>query len=220
MSCNAPRPSAACANGSAGAHPPHDAHHSAPTSPASPLRRCARAGWALLAAGMLTLTGCAGPQVARYQAETPKLDVRQYLNGTLDAWGMFQDRSGAVTKRFKVVIDARWQEGTGTLDEHFEWADGTRSRRVWTLRLQPDGSLRGTADDVVGEAVGEVAGNALRWRYVLALPVDGRTIHVDFDDWMFLMDERVMLNRSSMSKWGIHLGEVTLSFVRRPEVRP
>ena len=68
--------------------------------------------------------------------------------------------------------------------------------------------------DVVGEAIGEVAGNALRWRYVLALPVDGKTYHVDFDDWMFLMDDKVMLNRSYMSKWGFDLGEVILTFVK------
>ena len=68
---------------------------------------------------------------------------------------------------------------------------------------------------MLGEAVGELAGNALRWRYVLALPVDGTTYAVDFDDWMFLMDDKVMLNRSSMSKWGFKLGEVTLTFVKR-----
>jgi hypothetical protein len=55
----------------------------------------------------------------------------------------------------------------------------------------------GRADDVVGEAQGEAAGNALRWRYVLALPVDGRVWNVDFDDWMFLIDDKVMLNRSA-----------------------
>ena len=68
---------------------------------------------------------------------------------------------------------------------------------------------------MVGTAAGEAAGNALRWRYVLALPVDGKTWHVDFDDWMFLMDDKVMLNRSVMSKWGFRLGEVTLSFRKR-----
>ena len=104
---------------------------------------------------------------------------------------------------------------TGVLDESFTWSDGTTSKRVWTLKLQPDGSFRGRADDVIGEAVGEVAGNALRWRYVLALPVDDKIYHVDFDDWMFLMDDKVMLNRSYMSKWGFNLGEVTLTFVKR-----
>jgi len=68
---------------------------------------------------------------------------------------------------------------------------------------------------VIGEAIGEVSGNALRWRYVLELPVDGKTYHVDFDDWMFLMNDKVMMNRSYMSKWGFRLGEVTLTFVKR-----
>lgn len=171
----------------------------------------------LLAALFLSLglSGCASTGVEQYRNEQPVLDLKTYLNGTLDAWGIFQGRSGEVKKRFHVVIDARWNGDTGVLDEHFTWSDGTVSRRVWTLRQQPDGSYRGTADDVVGEAVGELAGNALRWRYVLALPVDGKVINVDFDDWMFLMDDTVMLNRSYMTKWGFNLGEVTLSFVKR-----
>jgi hypothetical protein len=171
----------------------------------------------LLAALLLSLglTGCASTGVEMYRAETPSLDLKQYLNGRLDAWGMFQGRSGEVKKRFHVTIDAHWTGDRGVLDEHFTWSDGTTSRRVWTLTLQPDGSFRGRADDVVGEAVGEVAGNALRWRYVLALPVDGKVVEVDFDDWMFLIDDKVMLNRSFMSKWGFHLGEVSLSFIKR-----
>ena len=160
----------------------------------------------------LGLTACAGGGVSQYQAEKPVLDIRQYLNGRLQAWGMFQGRDGRVEKRFQVVIDAAWQGDVGTLDEHFTWSDGSTSRRVWTLTRQADGSYRGRADDVVGEAVGELAGNALRWRYVLTLPVGDKTYHVDFDDWMFLIDDKVMLNRSTMSKWGFHLGEVTLSF--------
>jgi hypothetical protein len=163
----------------------------------------------------VALSGCSSPQITHYRNEKPALDVQQYLKGTLDAWGIFEDRSGTVTKRFHVVIDAKWQGDVGTLDEHFSWSDGTHSRRVWTLTKQANGKFIGRADDVIGEAQGEVAGNALRWRYVLALPVDGKVYHVDFDDWMFLMDDKIMMNRSYMSKWGIDLGEVTLTFVKR-----
>ena len=169
----------------------------------------------LAAALALGLTGCASTGVEHYRAEQPALDLPTYLNGTLDAWGMFQGRSGEVQKRFHVLINAQWKGDTGVLDEHFQWSDGSTSRRVWTLTRQSDGRYLGRADDVVGEAVGEVAGNAFRWRYVLALPVDGKTYHVDFDDWMFLIDDKVMLNRATMSKWGFNLGEVTLSFVKR-----
>ena len=161
----------------------------------------------LAAAFTLGLAGCASTGVEQYRAEQPALDLKTYLNGTLDAWGIFQGRSGEVQKRFQVVIDAKWNGDTGVLDENFKWSDGTTSRRVWTLTKQADGTFRGRADDVVG--------NALRWRYVLALPVDGKVYNVDFDDWMFLMDDKVMMNRSYMSKWGFNLGEVTLTFVKR-----
>jgi hypothetical protein len=175
-------------------------------------RRCL-CGLALLSG----LAGCASVEVGDYAMEQPVLELREYFNGTLDAHGIFQDRKGQVVKRFHVLIEAHWEGDTGTLDEHFTYSDGSTQRRVWTLVRQPDGRYLGRADDVVGEAVGEVGGNALRWRYVLALPVDGKIYHVDFDDWMFLMDERVMLNRSVMSKWGVRLGEVTLSFYKRPQ---
>ena len=164
---------------------------------------------------LLGLGGCGGIEVSQYAREQPTLDLQQYFNGTLDAYGIFQKRSGEVVKRFHVVIDAHWQGDVGTLDEHFTYSDGTTQQRVWTITKTGPQSYRGTAADVIGEAIGERAGNALRWRYVLALPVDDKIYHVDFDDWMFLMDNRVMLNRSAMSKWGFDLGEVTLTFVKR-----
>ena len=86
---------------------------------------------------------------------------------------------------------------------------------MWTITRTGPNQYVGRADDVVGEAVGVSAGNALRWKYVLALPVDGKTYHVDFDDWMYQMDDKVMLNRSLMSKFGVSLGELTLSFTKR-----
>ncbi|WP_428421492.1 DUF3833 family protein [Methylibium sp.] len=36
-----------------------------------------------------------------------------------------------------------------------------------------------------------------------------------FDDWMSLMDDRVMSNKAVMSEFGIRLSEVTLAFHRR-----
>lgn len=170
---------------------------------------------AALALMLVVLAGCGTVAVEDYRDQRPALDLRRYFDGTIDAWGMFQDRSGKVVKRFYVRLDAKWKGDTGTLDENFEYSDGTRSQRVWTITRLDEHHYRGTAADVVGEARGEAYGNALRWQYVLNLEVDGKTYAVDFDDWMYLMDDQVMLNRSVMSKFGIHLGEVTLSFSKR-----
>jgi hypothetical protein len=167
-----------------------------------------------LAVAGVTLTGCAGPSVTDYATERPLLDLRSYFNGLVTAHGMFTDRSGKVVKRFVVEMNCSWQGEVGTLDEDFTFSDGTKQRRIWTLRRGADGRYTGTADDVVGEALGESAGNAFNWRYTLALPVDGSIVQVQFDDWMFLIDERTMLNKAVMSKFGFRLGEVTLSFTK------
>ena len=45
--------------------------------------------------------------------------------------------------------------------------------------------------------------------------MDDKVYEVQFDDWMVLIDERVMLNRATMTKFGLRLGEVTLSFTKR-----
>ena len=170
---------------------------------------------AVVLAGLMGLAGCASVEVADYAAEKPELDLANYFNGTLDADGMFQDRAGKVVKRFHVVIEARWTGAVGTLDERFTYSDGSTQRRVWTVTRQDANHYTGRADDVVGEAVGEARGNALRWRYVMALPVDGKVSNVDFGDWIFLMDDRVMLDRSVMSKFGFRPGGVTLSLRKR-----
>lgn len=170
----------------------------------------------LLAAGAATLAGCASPDIAHYAGEQPALDLRAYFNGRVVGHGLFTDRGGKVVKRFIVVMDCRWQGDEGVLDEDFSYSDGTKQRRIWRVRKLADGRYSGRADDVVGEAVGQARGNALRWNYTLALPVDGRTWHVQMDDWMFLMDGEVLLNRTAMRKFGIHLGDVTLAFRRQP----
>ena len=172
-------------------------------------------GW-LAALAVLGLAGCASVNVDSYRSDKPVLDLAQYFNGTIDGWGMFQDRSGKILKRFHVKIDAAWTGNQGTLDEHFEFTDGTRENRVWKLVKDGD-RYTGTAGDVVGTATGSAAGNALRWSYVLALPVDGTTWHMHMDDWMYLIDEKTMLNRTAMSKFGVAVGQVTLSFRKRQE---
>ena len=187
------------------------------------LQTSQRAGFSsMLLSAALSLTllaGCAGPQVSDYAAEQPQLDLRQYFNGTLDAYGIFTDRSGKVVKRFTVVMKCRWDgppgQETGVLDEEFTYSDGSKQRRVWTLKRTAEGRYTGTADDVLGVAAGEEKGNAFRWAYTLKLPVDGKIIEVQFDDWMYLMSDKVMLNKAQMSKFGFKLGEVTLSFVKR-----
>lgn len=168
-----------------------------------------------LLAGTAVLTGCVNPQVTDYAQERPLLELDRYFNGRVLAHGVFQKRGGEVARRFTVVMDCHWEGNQGVLDEAFTYSDGTTERRIWRLTKHADGRYTGTAGDVVGEAQGQTSGNAFRWNYTLRLPVDGKEYEVQFDDWMFLVDDRVMLNRATMSKFGVTLGEVLLSFTKQ-----
>lgn len=170
----------------------------------------------LLAAGSLALlAGCASPDINLHAGDKPVLDLRTYFNGMVDGHGLVTNRAGRVLQRFSVVMDCRWEGDQGVLDEFFTYADGRTQRRVWRVRKLADGRYTGQAGDVIGEAIGQARGNALHWRYTLAVPVDGRTWHLDLDDWMYLMNERVLLNRTSMNKFGVRVGDITMSFYKR-----
>ena len=182
----------------------------------APLGRWRAVRLLLAAFAVAGLVGCATPRPADYAAERPRLELRDYFDGALDAHGVVTDRAGRVLQRFTVQLDGRWSGDEGVLEEDFRYSDGRTERRTWRLRRLGDGRYTGRAADVVGEADGEGAGNALQWRYTLRVPLaDGRTIDVDLEDWMFLVDERVLLNRATMRKFGIRVGEVLIAFRRR-----
>ena len=158
---------------------------------------------------VLLITACSTP-LSYYSKSTPELKMEEFYNGRLTAYGMVQNRGGKVLRRFRVDMLGTWQGNKGTLQESFYYDDGEQEQRTWYLEKLPDGQYRGAADDVVKPALGETSGYALNWRYTLSIPVNGDTWDIDFDDWMYLLDEKRLINRAEMNKWGLKVGEVTL----------
>ena len=103
-----------------------------------------------------------------------------------------------------------WEGNEGVLDEHFTYADGREQQRVWHITKTGPNSYEGRADDVEGVAKGTTAGNVLNWEYQLEVVVDGEPLILTLDDWLYLIDENNMINRTDMSKWGFPVGEITL----------
>ena len=161
------------------------------------------------------LSGCSNMSVEQYRDSTPRLVLEDYFVGQTRAWGIFQNRSGQVERQFTVDILGKMVDGHLVLEEDFVYADGTIDRRVWTINKVDEHHYEGRASDVIGHANGVVYGNALNWAYTLDLPYKDGTIEVQFDDWMFLQPDGVLLNKAKMSKFGLYLGEVTLIFQRQ-----
>ena len=160
----------------------------------------------------LALTGCS-VSLSEYQQQDPKLDLSQFFNGHITATGMVQDFKGKVTRRFRADIIGQWEGNKGVLDEVFYFANGDIEYRCWRIKKDGD-SYSGTADDVVGEANGKVSGNTLFWQYSLQVKTDSGLVEVDLEDWIYLIDENNILNRTDMSFYGLPVGEITLHIGR------
>ena len=142
----------------------------------------------------------------------PSFTLEDYFVGRTRAWGMFVDRFGEVRRQFHVDIRGDIEDGRLILKEDFTYDDGERSTRTWRITPLGEGRYLGNADDVAGVAKGEVTGNCLRWSYDLDLAIGQRTWRVRLHDVMLLQDDHILLNRASMSKYGIALGEVIICF--------
>ena len=176
--------------------------------------------WQILFSGLLilliiNLTGCETMKVEDYANQSPTLKIEDYFQGNTWGWGIFQDRSGKVKKSFKVTMHGEYSGNTLTLNETFLNDDGTTNHRTWVINTLDNNHYQGAAGDVVGIAKGERSGNAFNWKYTLNLPVSGRNWHVNFDDWMFLQPDNIVINRATMSKWGITLGTLTFIFTKQ-----
>ena len=164
---------------------------------------------------LLLVSSCSDHTINSYSGEEPKLNLREFFDGYIYALGIVQDRSGKVIKRFKVDIKAYWEGEKAILDEKFIYSDGKKSSRVWEINEIGRSKYEGRANDVVGIATGETAGNTFYFEYDLDLLVGDTTYKVNFEDWMYLLDEKTLLARSYMNKWGFDLGEVTIVMNKR-----
>jgi hypothetical protein len=163
------------------------------------------------------LLGCS-TSVQEYKENTPSFNLFEYFEGDVLAWGMVQNFNGKLTRRFDVKIRGVVKGDLLTLKEDFTYDDGEKQQRIWKITRNKDGTYTGEADDVVGQATGVVAGNALNWQYSLRLPVDGSVYNIAFDDWMYRQDKTHVFNIAEMRKWGFSVGKVTLFFEKQDVV--
>lgn len=142
----------------------------------------------------------------------PVFDPAAYFSGKLGAYGVFVDRFGSLRRQFHVTVTGRRTEHGFQLDESFVYDDGETEMRRWDVTEVGNGRYTGACADVIGHAAGCLSDNMLSWRYKFRLPLYGRKVSVTFDDVMVLQDAGILINRAIVSKWGMKLGEVLITF--------
>jgi hypothetical protein len=173
----------------------------------------------LLIIAFAFLTACTGkPSFTDKTLDTSqKLNLEEFFNGELVAYGQFQDVLGTVRRSFVVNIKGDWDGETLTLVEDFDYEDGSTEQRIWSLTKTGDDRWTGTAPGVIGMATGIEQDNRFNWQYEIDLPIpaaDGttETLRVTFDDWMWLLSEDRLFNRAYVKRFGLDIGDVSISF--------
>tara|TARA_Y100000996_G_scaffold407884_1_gene386068 strand:+ start:2035 stop:2559 length:525 start_codon:yes stop_codon:yes gene_type:complete len=163
----------------------------------------------------ILITGCANNmKPTDFKDQKPRLVIEEYLSGNVKAWGILQNRSGKVIRQFSADLDGKWDGKQLILDEKFNWSDGEIQNRQWQIKKLDQHNYEGTAGDVVGKAKGFSYGPAFKFEYVLLVPIKGKNIKIKFDDWIFKQDEKVAINRATMTKFGFKVAELTVMFVK------
>lgn len=150
----------------------------------------------------------AGPEVQ------PLFELTSFFHGSTRAWGVFEDRFGRLKRRFTVDMQGRWEGPVFVLDERFVYDTGDIENRTWHVTPLGAARFRATCADCVGAAYGECDADSIRMSYRFRLKLQDRQIVVAFDDRLYRMADATAVNRTTMSKWGIKLGELSLFFQR------
>ena len=152
--------------------------------------------------------------------DTAPFDLLSWLEGRTLAEGVFEDRGGRVRRRFTVELNGTAEANALRLNERFIFDNGERQERTWVLTRGPDRSFIGRAEDSVSEAHGRFDEGVAYLYSRLWLKVGKRKIALHFDDAFYPAGPGLVLNRSSMSKWGIRLGQILIQFRKADQRSP
>ncbi len=141
-------------------------------------------------------------------ATGPVFDIRERFNGPIDCEGVIYGPTGRVTSRFVAHFDAQWEGNKCTMKEVFHYDSGQVQNREWKLTLGNDGSILAQAPDVIGQGSGQQTGSAVLLNYRLKLTDDAGGYVLDTTDWMYLMQNGSIMNRSQFRKFGIKVAEL------------
>ena len=142
----------------------------------------------------------------------PIIKIEEYFEGEVKAWGILQNRNGKVIRQFKANMKGKFENNILTLEEDFYWKDGEKQKRIWNIEKIDENNYLGTAPDVIGKAKGVSYGSAFKFEYDLMVPFKGKNIKISFDDWIFKQDDKIAINRATLTKFGFKVGELTVIF--------
>lgn len=169
-----------------------------------------------LVAAKSRFAGFRAQSPAELAGKGPAFDPREHLSGPILCEGVIYGPTGRVTSRFVADMMGEWVGNTGTLRETFRYDSGLVQNRCWTLQLGNDGTLRATAPDVIGTGTGAISGPSVQMLYDLKLDQASGGHVLSVVDWMYLLENGTIMNRSQFTKMGVTVAELVATMRKLP----
>lgn len=143
----------------------------------------------------------------------PPLRPEEFMTGRLEGWGVLEGPLGGLQKRYTVQAEGVWDGGVLAFTETWTFEDGHVDTLRWRIRPLGEGRYSGEEARLDGEAEGEAAGFAFHWRYSRDTPQpDGKSIKLNFDDWFWRVDERVMVVKGKAGRLGVPFASAHVTY--------
>ncbi len=138
----------------------------------------------------------------------------KFFSGHTRSTGIFRNTIGKPEQRFTTDCRGRTRGNTLYLDQRFRYDDGRTQERHWQIRKVDATHYIGRANDVVGDALGEVTGSSFRFLYTVALNPKNPLLNVRLDQTMTLRRDGTVENQATIRKVGLPLSRITERFRR------
>ncbi len=155
---------------------------------------------------ILAVSSCAALEGILHKKEAPKLDyiegsakmeIKKFFDGDLEGFAIKQDVNGKITGTFTAKINGKWEENKGVVQFSYRHSDGTKDSRTWLITVNSDNTFDAIGHDIVKAAAGKQIGNAAQSIYSLNIGSKGNKEEVEFEDKMYLVDEKSVIMISS-----------------------
>ena len=151
-------------------------------------------------------------KISQFKSDSKIFDIRKVLEGNMVAEGMVYGISGRLSSTFTAQFSGNWANNEGSFIENFQFSSGKNQIRKWNLIIDSNGKIIGAADDIIGKAVGQQYGSAVMLSYKLKLSEDLGGYVIKVIDWMHLLENDTIFNRSEFRKFGFKVGELVATF--------
>lgn len=146
-------------------------------------------------------------------ASAQTLRLEDVFKGRTYAYGWFGAINGT-ERRFRVVLDGRWNGRVLTLREAFQYDDGEKDVKTWVFTKTGPNTYSGTREDVIGSTVVTLDGARATFTYDVDLTPKASPTIVRFFDTLELQADGTVLNTAWVTRWHIPVARVKVNFAR------